>query len=442
MNRLPDTLESLSAPPSDGPVVVGYSGGLDSTVLLHWLAGQPAVRARGLRALHVDHQLQADSARWAEHCRQQCAALDIALDVIRVAVDDDGSGPEGAARQARWRAFEHTIDPITDVLALAHHQDDQTETVLLRLLRGAGPAGLAAMRPLTRRANGLRVWRPLLAVPRQAVLAWARHRQLAWIEDPSNQSPCFDRNHLRHTIMPGLRARWPNLDQSLIHVAQRQADAFALEQLVARQVLAQAMTDHDHSLHLAPLRNAPREARWAALRHWLAGQGAADVGTNRLQRIDDELIGAAANATPRIELGACLLRRHRDRLFALAPDADQPLDYRLPWDGLSPLALPGDVGTLSIEPAPAQPLALVVSTRRGGEALRLRADGPRRKLKHLLQESGIPPWLRDRWPVLWLDDEPAGFADAIMDARLSQRLTGHVVRLRPTTPAESAATTD
>lgn len=415
---------------------------MDSTVLLHWLAGQSTVRERGLRAVHVDHQLQADSARWAEHCRQQCAALGVALDVIRVEVIHDGSGPEAAARRARWRAFEHAVDPIDEVLVLAHHRDDQAETVLLRLLRGAGPAGLAAMRPLSIRRSGLRVWRPLLDLPREALSSWAREHRLTWIEDPSNQSRHFDRNHLRQAVMPGLRERWPNLDQSLEHVARRQADAFALERLVGGQILAQAATGDRHCLVLAPLRAAPREARWAALRHWLSGVGAGDLGSNRLQRIDDELIAAAADATPRIELGAWLLRRHRDRLYLLAAHADSALDYRLDWDGLTPLHLPHEVGSLSIEPPPGQPLALTVTTRHGGESLRLHAGGPRRKLKHLLQESAIAPWLRERWPVLWLDSEPAGFADVLVDVRLRERLQGRAIRLRPATPPAHGSPAD
>ncbi len=436
MKPLPANVDALADHRPDARLVVAFSGGLDSTVLLHWLASQPTVRERGLRAVHIDHQLQADSAHWAAHCRQQCTALGIALEVIPVEVNHDGSGPEAAARRARWRAFEQGIDADSEVLALAHHQDDQAETLLLRLFRGAGPAGLAAMHRWSVRRSGLRIWRPLLDLPRQTLSNWAREQRLTWIEDPSNQSQQFDRNHLRHAVMPGLRERWPNLDRSLDHVARRQADAFALERLAAEQLLAQAATGDRHRLQLAPLRAAPRQARWAALRHWLSAHGARDLGGNRLQRIDDELIGAGADATPRIELGRCLLRRHRDLLYVLPTGSDGALSYRLAWDGLAPLRLPEDVGTLSIEPTPGQPLALTVASRRRGESLRLRVGGPRRKLKHLLQESAVEPWLRDRWPVLWLDDEPAGFADVLIDVRLAEVLQGRAVRLRSATPAE------
>lgn len=439
MNRFPDTLDAQLTQAPDGGLVVAFSGGLDSTVLLHALARQPAAIARGLRAVHVDHGLHPDSAVWADHCRRRCDALAIALNVVKVDVVSTGDGPEAAARRARWQAFEQAVDPGNDILILAHHRDDQAETLLMRLLRGAGPAGLAAMRPLTRRDSGLHVWRPLLGTGQPALAAWAREHGLVWVEDPSNQSPRFDRNHLRHAVMPALRQRWHSLDVTLAQAAERQAEAFALEQAVAQQLLRDAATADPSQLHLPPLQSASRHARWAALRHWLAAHGAPDLGAARLQQIDNELIGAAIDATPRLHLGERVLRRYRDTIHVLAADADQPLDYRFDWDGLTPLTLPDGVGTLTIDPVPAEPLALVVTTRQGGESLRLRTDGPSRPLRLLLQETGVPPWQRARAPVLWLDGEPAAFADLIVDARLKNRLGPASLRLRPQ-PSPSATT--
>lgn len=411
-------------------LVVGLSGGLDSTVLLHALASLPAVRGRGLRALHVDHGLHPDSVDWAEHCRRFCTALGVAVNIATVVVTPDGEGPEAAARRARWLAFEQHLDADTDMLVLAHHRDDQAETVLLRLLRGAGPAGLSAMRSFSRRDSGLRVWRPLLDIGRAQLSAYANDRNLSWLDDPGNETTRFDRNHLRHAILPALRARWPDLAATLAQVAARQADACALERSVGETLLAQAMTVDDHMLRLPPLRMAARPARWAALRLWLDRQGVADIGAARLQRIDDELIGAAEDSDPRIELGSCVLRRHRDALHALAPGTDTPLEYRLDWDGRSPLALPGGIGMLQIEPAPREPLPLVAMNRQGGERLRLHANGPRRELKHLLQEVGVPPWLRARWPAIHLDDEVVAFADVVVGHVLQERLVANGSRLR------------
>jgi tRNA(Ile)-lysidine synthase len=178
------------------------------------------------------------------------------------------------------------------------------------------------------------------------------------------------------------------------------------------------------------LAQAPRPQRWAALRAWLDRLGVEGAGAGLLARIDAEVLGAADDGGPRLDLGACVLRRYRDRLHALAPGADAPLDYRLHWDGRAPLALPDGAGELHIEPVPAAPLALVAASRRGGERLRQHPGGPHRDLRVLLQEAGVPPWQRARWPVLWLADEAVAFADLLLAPALAQALQATGSRLR------------
>ncbi|HJT96837.1 MAG TPA: tRNA lysidine(34) synthetase TilS, partial [Rhodanobacteraceae bacterium] len=193
---LAGTLDAALAGAPPGAVCVGYSGGLDSTVLLHALAASSAARARSLRALHVDHGLHADSAAWADHCRTFAATLAVPLDVVRVAVGTTrGQGLEAAARNARYAAFEAALAP-GELVALAHHRDDQTETVLLKLLRGAGPEGLAGMRALRPLGPG-HLWRPLLDVPRDALRDYAQMHGLAFLDDPSNADTRHARNFLR-----------------------------------------------------------------------------------------------------------------------------------------------------------------------------------------------------------------------------------------------------
>ncbi|HEX7916403.1 MAG TPA: tRNA lysidine(34) synthetase TilS, partial [Rudaea sp.] len=195
-----DRLNLALAALPPGALVVGYSGGADSSVLLHMLARSVVARARGLRAIHVDHGLHADSAAWSEHCRATAAELNIALDVVRVEVERDrGSGLEDAARMARRAAFARLLHP-GEILALAHHRDDQAETVLLKLLRGAGPEGLGGMRGLRAFGAGY-LWRPLLAEPRAALLTYAREHDLRWLDDPSNTDTTLRRNFLRGEIL-------------------------------------------------------------------------------------------------------------------------------------------------------------------------------------------------------------------------------------------------
>ena len=195
---------ALPPPPLQRPLLVGYSGGLDSTALLHLLAREPA--HRGLRAIHVHHGLQPEADAWADHCARTCAALGIGLEIVRVQVArDTGEGLEAAARRARMAAFAQALEN-DGVLALAHHRDDQAETFLLRALRASGSDGLGAMRPWRRFGPGW-LWRPLLDLPRQALVDYARAHGLDWIEDPSNASDDHDRNYLRRRVLSLLRER-------------------------------------------------------------------------------------------------------------------------------------------------------------------------------------------------------------------------------------------
>jgi tRNA(Ile)-lysidine synthase len=427
MDILRDIAHALAGLPA-GRLLVGFSGGMDSTVLLHALAALPEARARDLRAIHVDHGLQPDSRRWAEHCAGVCAGLGIPILVQRVQVTVEGEGPEGAARRARWQAFREQAGH-DDIIVLAHHRDDQAETVLLRLLRGAGPTGLAAMRMWSERDDGLRVWRPLLATPRAGLERHARHAGLAWLDDPGNATGEYDRNHLRHDILPALRPRWPQVDAVLAQAAERMADAQALELAVAGQWLARATTLRPEVLALAPLSDAPRPQRWATLRLWLQRLGVPDTGAARLAQIDREVIGAAIDADPRLLLGTHVLRRFQGHLHLLQAGADSPLEYRIDWDGRGVLALP-DGSRLALDPPPVQPLPLRVSSRRGGERLRVHEQGPRRELRLLFQELRVPTWERARWPVIWQAGEAVAFADVVLAGAFARQLEAQGMSLR------------
>jgi len=232
---LPIPLSALHDHP--GPLTVGFSGGLDSSVLLHRLAHDPALRTRGLSALHVHHGLYPDADLWQQHCVDLCAQWQVPLACIRVEVQrHSGNGLEAAARDARHAAFAGAL-PAGGILTLAQHQDDQAETVLLRALRGSGVDGLAAMRPWRAFADGW-LWRPLLALPRARLLDYARAHGLRWIEDSSNRDLQFDRNWLRREIMPKLSARWPHAAARLAHVAALQGEALELLDAETRSVLA------------------------------------------------------------------------------------------------------------------------------------------------------------------------------------------------------------
>src|SRR5690606_27403186 len=331
--------------PREGAVLVGYSGGLDSAVLLHLLASDAQARRRGLRAIHVHHGLHADADAWARHCADTCAALGVPLEVVRVAVDrDSGDGLEAAARDARHAAFAAALGP-GEVLALGHHQDDQAETFLLRALRASGVDGLAAMRPWRRFGRGW-MWRPLLDIPRARLLDHARAHGLRWIEDPSNASEAHDRNFLRRQVMPLLRTRWPHAGDAFAQAARLQRETAVLLEEPDAQALATLRTVDPHCLHAAPLAAlaAARQAR--VLRRWVEGLGLPPLpghGVAQVARLLDD------SRDPRGQFAwhGAVIRRWRDLLHAgRMPTA--PVPAPLAWDGTAPL--PWDGGELALEP--------------------------------------------------------------------------------------------
>ena len=408
-----------SVPTQGGAVVVGFSGGMDSTVLLHLLANDTAIRREGLRALHVHHGLQAGADAWAGHCDQACMALGVPLTLVRVRVDrDSGLGPEGAARAARHRAFAQALGD-GEILALAHHRDDQAETFLLRALRGSGVDGLAAMRHWRRYAGGW-LWRPLLAQPRVALHAYARAHGLHWVEDPGNAGSDPDRNFLRHQVLPLLRERWPHAAHSLARSAVLCAEAADLLDAGDALALADARRDRD-TLDVEVLQALPRARRARVLRHWVLALQLPPLPGNGVDRIETALLGARADAQASFDWSGARVQRWRNLLHAGRIRAPLPLRWEQDWDGQAPLALPtGDrlqlLGTDRFDES------IRVHARRGGERIRLPRRSHQHSLKQVLQARGIPPWQRVRMPLLSDREGLLAAGDGILSARLQDLL--------------------
>jgi tRNA(Ile)-lysidine synthase len=425
-----DPIQHLSArlaTLTPGPLCIGVSGGLDSSVLLHALAMLPRARARGLVALHVDHGLHPSSAQWADHCARLCASLDVALQVEAVDVARvDEYGLEAAARRARHAAFARHL-PAGGILALAHHRDDQAETLLLRLLHGAGQEGLAGMRPLRRFARGW-LWRPWLDLPRAALAAYARRVGLEWIEDPANADPGFARNHLRHEVLPALERRWPDAAARIAAAAARVREESDVLDGLAAGTLVQAQRDEPGVLHLPLLRTlAPALAR-RVLGRWLDGLGLPRPPAAIWSRILPELVDARADASPLLAWRGAELRRHRETLHAMAPLPPVDPGWSRAWDGHAPCPLPPGFGRLDFDPVPV-PGAFLVRPRRGGE--RLRQPGAHRELRTLLQDLGVPPWVRARLPLLFdAGGELLAAGDVALAPAFAARLAAAGTRLR------------
>ena len=402
----------VEAHPQVDGYCLAYSGGRDSHVLLHvaaqLLGTSDSVR---LRALHIDHGLSADSQVWASHCERVCRQLGVAFERVRVEVIDDGDGPEAAARVARYDAFDATLGA-GEHLLLAQHADDQAETFLLQALRGSGPDGLASMprrRPFGRGVMG----RPLIGCPAAAIAEYADRHALAWVEDPSNAEQRFDRNFLRHEILPRLQRRWPAAVQTLGRSARRSAAASQILLGVADDDLKAVRLPGTAQLSVSELRRLPRERAYNALRLWVRQ---ADRRMPRLQDlvgVFDELVQARADSVGRIVVTDYEFRRHADRLFLL-PSSEEARAFEHEWPApFAPLSIPEIGVQLTAEACAAQGIHLPadarisVRSRVGGEVIKLGEPGFHKAVKKLLQEAGVPPWERERIPLLFADERLA-----------------------------------
>ncbi|MBF8706062.1 tRNA lysidine(34) synthetase TilS [Pseudomonas putida] len=380
---------------------IAFSGGLDSTVLLHLLADYARNHASPpLRAIHIHHGLQTAADAWPAHCQTVCGNLGIELQVIHVQVTP-GASLEQAARDARYAAFRQALGP-GDILFTGQHREDQAETLLFRLLRGAGLRGLAAM-PGQRALGQGSLVRPLLGCSRQQLQDHAEANGLDWIDDPSNADTQFARNYLRSEVFPLLRQRWPQASQNLARAAEHLGEALGLLDELAQDDLALAGEGAPvawpglDSLDLATLLALSPARQRNALQYWLS----------RRTRLPDtrhwagwaDLCDAAADAQPVWRLADGQLLRGHGRIWWLSGDWLQLPVGELAWaDPAEPLPLPGN-GRVRL--AGAAPLhGLRIAYRQGGEVLDVPGRG-RRDLKRLLNELQVPLFLRPRLPLLY-----------------------------------------
>lgn len=388
-------------------LLVGYSGGLDSTVLLHQLVTlreqHPDLK---IRAIHIHHGLNPLADSWVAHCQHQCSRWQVELLVVHVTLDARGKGIEAAARAARYHAFSQHLQP-AECLLTAQHQDDQCETLLLALKRGSGPAGLSGM-PTESLSHGLRVLRPLLSLTRQQLETWATEHALSWIEDDSNQDTRFDRNFLRQTVIPQLVNRWPHFSQA---VARSAALCGEQEQLLD-ELLADSLrdlVDSENGLAWRPLLTMSEARRAALIRRWIALQQGLMPSREALVRIWQEVACSREDAEPRVRVGQFEVRRFRDRLYWIA--LNQPVaGLVLPWPReKQTLSLPQTLGRLQWDK---QGMKVRAPLKDEEVSVRFQAHGKfhltdragSRSLKKIWQEKGIPPWQRDRTPLVFYGD--------------------------------------
>ena len=386
---------------------VAYSGGLDSQVLLHALRASRERLPAGLGAVHVDHGLQPDSQAWQARCQSLCQAWDVPYQSLRVNAEPaPGESPEAAARNARYAALSAWLPP-DDCLLTAHHQDDQAETLLLQLLRGSGPRGLAAMPAVAPLGRG---WlaRPLLGFTRDELRGYAGARKLDWIDDPSNANPAYDRNFLRAEVLPRLSRRWPGMSRVLARAARHQSEAARLLDALGHIDLQRLADADPRTLSLPRLLELDTERQRNVLRVWLRDRQLPVPSAAVMERILGDVLVAGADAGPRVHWQGAELRRYRDRLFASSPLPVHDVTRSWAWQPPQPLRLATAGGVLSAVAARGKGVAAALGTqslrigfRRGGETILRAGHRHHQALKKLLQERGIPPWERDRVPLIY-----------------------------------------
>ena len=410
---------------------VALSGGLDSSMLLYGMS-QLRTELAGVRvrAVHIDHGLHEHSADWAAHCREVCERLDVPLQTAVVEVDARArDGLESAARRARYDFLARTLER-DEVLLTGHHQDDQVETVLLRLLRGSGIPGLSGIADRQPFGNGL-LLRPLLDLSRAELRDDAESIGINWIEDPTNTDTAFDRNYLRHEVLPRLKQRWPGLGRTIGRSARLASESSGLLDALAeadgRNVVAGTCLDADGLRQLDP----PRQRN--VVRHLLRSRGLQVPGEVQLKAGLDQLLSARTDGQPLLRWPHGQIRRYRDRLHVLDfdPDGDNdqtPGEYQ--WDGQGTIDLGTIRGRLSLEPQSSGISRAIVSGglairfRRGGERIRPEGHLQSQSLKKLFQARGIVPWMRAHVPLVYAGDRLIAVADLWLAAEAVQENDG------------------
>jgi tRNA(Ile)-lysidine synthase len=406
IQALNSTLTALLPKGYAGKLCVGFSGGVDSSALLHALAELGSTNTDwSIRAVHIDHQLQSVSSDWAAQCQRVAANLGIALSIERVTIArDDPQGLEAAARRARYAVF-HRVLQDKEMLLTAHHADDQAETLLLALMRGSGVQGLAAMPAIKLFGSGWHL-RPLLHFTRNDIEVWAQTRGIEAINDPSNSLVRHDRNYLRHEVVPRLQERWPTMAHSVVRSASHLGEALGLLEEVA--VVDLRFCAVDRAISIAALRSLSDARRRNVLRYWLRARGLPLPSTRKLLGLEQDLFNSDPARIPMTTWRGAELRWHRGMLYADIPRATLLPKFEQSWQWRDGFDLPAALGRVSFVPLLGQglsaaklPESVQIRFRKGGEKIRLSGRQHRHTLRNLLQESDVLPWWRDSLPLIF-----------------------------------------
>jgi len=395
-------------------VVIAFSGGVDSHVLLHICRQlKSQFKAIHFQAIHIDHGLQQNSKDWVAHCEKVSSQLKVDFLSVEVDAVNKGDGPEQTARKARYKALlKHTSKQT--LVFTAQHQDDQAETLLLQLLRGCGVQGLASMPALDNFGLGF-IARPFLQQPQQSIIDYARQNNLSWIDDPSNQDISLDRNYLRHEVIPLIKKRWPAFSSTTSRTARLCAETNDVLETVAEDYLSK---QDEKILEIEKIQSLSDDFQRIILRHWLRQNNIQNPSLKIILEIQKAVIAADIDKTPLVQWADTQIRRYNNKLYLLGI-LKQPLEGLAANFIEGEYKLPHSLGSLKVTKNLGKGIKAVnweqskpeVRFRRGGERIKLFGREGTKKLKSLLHENKVLPWVRDSLPLIFIDNELVAIAD-------------------------------
>ena len=392
-------------------VVVAYSGGLDSHVLLHLCA---TLKVNLVRAIHIHHGLNSEADFWASHCEETCQQLSVPFSLIQVdAKPRKGESREEAARDARYDALKSHLQK-GELLLTAQHREDQAETLLLQLFRGCGVKGLAAM-PVSMQFGRGQLVRPLLDCSQSTLRDYASAHKLHWIEDSSNQDQSFDRNYLRQSIMPLLENRWPTISGRLARTSSHCGEASSLLNGMADRLLHELISADGESLLIDRVLDLSDAQKRLILRRWIDSQKGRPPSQRLLKEIIQNVLTASIDAMPSVHWSGFSIRRYRNQLYFMSESVEPVRESCLSWDVREANITIGRYGELTARITPAVGVSaklwnkgpVTIHFRRGGERLKPIGRSGTHQLKKLFQEAGIPPWIRKKIPLVYINNQLA-----------------------------------
>ena len=407
-------------------MTVALSGGVDSVVLLHLLHSLQKKHRFTLNATHVHHGLSKNADKWVKFCEKLCRDLSVPIDVHYVKLPQKKSlGIEGEARRLR---YEKLLQSKSDLVVLAHHADDQAETFLLQLIRGAGVKGLSSMAHFD---DARRLWRPLLNTSRIDIEKYAKQHKLKWIEDESNLNTDFDRNFIRSKVLPILKNRFNHIikviSRSSAHLAEAQNLLDDLAQLDLKKYLKSI--NYNHKLQVKTLNKLSLTRAKNVLRYWLEMNDQLMPSKDLLDELLRQVLTAKKDATLKIELSKDYeIRRYKDEIYLVQKNQKTQKNYEIIWAGEPEILLPNGsklkfkkVKGRGISFTKIKDKKIIISNRKGGEFFKPDSKRPTKKVKQLLQESDLPPWERENLPMIFVGNELASVPNFGIDIKFQTK---------------------